>query len=58
MKIETVEKVLKRYAKGLQVMEDEAMTQNESKDAERYRLDKNAMCAVSILCMEILEVLY
>ena len=43
MKIETVEKVLKRYAKGLQVMEDEAMTQNESKDAERYRLDKNAM---------------
>lgn len=43
MKVETVIKVLQRYASGLQCMEDEAMTQNEKCDAERYRFDKNVM---------------
>ena len=43
MKKETVVKVLQRYASGLQSMEVEAMTQNEPKDAERYRFDKNVM---------------
>ena len=43
MKKETVVKVLRRYASGLQSMEVEAMAQNEPKDAEHYRFDKNVM---------------
>ena len=39
----TVVKVLQRYAKGLQAMENEANIQNEQKDAERYRFDKEVM---------------
>ena len=41
MKAETVIKVLTRYAKSLQVMENEATSQEEPKDAEHYRFDKN-----------------
>lgn len=43
MKDKTVVKVLQRYAKGLQAMENEANIQNEPKDAERYRFDKEVM---------------
>lgn len=43
MKDETVVKVLQRYAKGLQSMENEAILQDEPKDAEHYRLDKDVM---------------
>lgn len=43
MKIKTIIRVLQRYAKGLQCMENEAMMQNEPKDAEDYRFDKNVM---------------
>lgn len=43
MKTETVIKVLRRYASRLQFLEVEAITQNEHKDAERYRFDKNVM---------------
>lgn len=50
MKDETVIKVLKRYAKGLQCMENEATMQDEPKDAERYRFDKEVMCrAIEII---------
>ena len=43
MKKETVVKVLRRYASGLQSMENEAVAQNETTDAEHYRFDKNVM---------------
>lgn len=43
MKVETVIKVLQRYAKGLQSMENEAVSQDELNDAEHYRFDKNVM---------------
>lgn len=43
LKRETVIKVLKRYAKGLIVMEKEAEKENFPKDEERYRFDAMAM---------------
>ena len=43
MKDKTVVKVLQRYAKGLQAMENEAISQDEPKDAEHYRFDKDVM---------------
>ena len=43
MKTTTVTKVLKRYAKSLQTMENEAEAQNEQNDAEHYRFDKTVM---------------
>lgn len=36
-------KVLRRYTKGLQNMENEAILQDEPKDAEHYRFDKEVM---------------
>lgn len=43
MKKETIVKVLKRYAAGLQSMENEARMQNELKDVEHYKFDKQVM---------------
>lgn len=43
MKKETIIKVLKRYATGLQSMENEARMQNELKDVEHYKFDKQVM---------------
>lgn len=43
MKRETVVKVLRRYAKGLIAMENEAEKENFPRDAERYGFDAEAM---------------
>lgn len=42
MKTETVVKVLRRYVKGLQAMENEAVMES-SGDAKQYRFDKIAL---------------
>lgn len=44
-------KILKRYAKSLQVMENEALLQNENADAEHYKVDRLAM-EQAIKCVE------
>lgn len=43
MKTITVLKILKRYEKSLSVMENEALRDSCSTDAEHYRNDKVAM---------------
>ena len=40
MKIETVIKVLKRYAKGLNVMACDCKTEEEKIDKQHYQFDK------------------
>ena len=42
MKVETVLKILARYSKGLEKMEQEC-SNTDSKDAEHYKTDKIAM---------------
>ena len=42
MKTETVLKILKRYKKGLEVLNLEAQLKGESKDSEHYRNDQIA----------------
>ena len=43
MKRELVIKVLNRYAKGLNAMQLEALSDDMPKDAERYRFDARAL---------------
>ena len=40
MKVETVIKVLKRYAKGLNVMACDCKTEDEKADKQHYQFDK------------------
>lgn len=42
MKTDTVIKVLKRYSKSLQAMAQEAVKQEDLKDAEHYSFDRFA----------------
>lgn len=42
MKQETVVKILKRYVKGLSVMEQESISQGNTIDAEHYMVDRKA----------------
>lgn len=50
MKKETVAKVLKRYCKGLEAMEKQALFDKEDKDAQIYHFDYLALCeAVNIV---------
>lgn len=51
MKSKTVVKILTRYAKSLQVMENEAIQQNEIADADHYKVDRLAI-EQAIKCVE------
>lgn len=51
MKNITAIKILKRYAKSLSYLEQEAITQNEIADAEHYKVDRLAF-EQAIECME------
>jgi hypothetical protein len=51
MKSKTVIKILTRYAKSLQVMENEAIQQDEIADSEHYRMDRLAI-EQAIKCVE------
>ena len=52
MKDETILKVLRRYAKGLKVMESDALSYSETTVAERYRFDAEVFLATTKIIEE------
>ena len=43
MKVKTIQKVLSRYIRNLNFLEQEALSQGFKNDADVYRVDRNAL---------------